>query len=105
MWVRPLCPGCDCAEQVRVARSRGNVWRVPVAAFVGFLLADLVAIEWACRKCGVRFMRRSSSRRTPRGVCLGCGYDLTGNVSGRCPECGLAVGDGHERRENVDERF
>jgi uncharacterized RDD family membrane protein YckC len=24
----------------------------------------------------------------PRGVlCTGCGYDLTGNVSGRCPEC------------------
>lgn len=24
-------------------------------------------------------------------VCVGCGYDLTGNVSARCPECGLAV--------------
>lgn len=25
----------------------------------------------------------------PRGfVCLACGYDLTGNVTGRCPECG-----------------
>ncbi len=24
----------------------------------------------------------------PRGIyCLNCGYDLTGNVSGRCPEC------------------
>lgn len=22
--------------------------------------------------------------------CVQCGYDLTGNVSGRCPECGLA---------------
>jgi hypothetical protein len=22
--------------------------------------------------------------------CLGCGYDLRGNVSGRCPECGIA---------------
>jgi uncharacterized RDD family membrane protein YckC len=28
----------------------------------------------------------------PRGIyCLGCGYDLTGNVSGVCPECGTAV--------------
>lgn len=27
-----------------------------------------------------------------RGVaCLGCGYDLTGNTSGRCPECGLEI--------------
>lgn len=27
-------------------------------------------------------------RITPRGHCQRCGYDLTGNVSGRCPECG-----------------
>jgi hypothetical protein len=24
-------------------------------------------------------------------LCRGCGYDLTGNVSGRCPECGRDV--------------
>jgi hypothetical protein len=24
----------------------------------------------------------------PEGFCQGCGYDMTGNVSGRCPECG-----------------
>jgi uncharacterized RDD family membrane protein YckC len=30
-----------------------------------------------------------------RGIrCLACGYDLTGNVSGRCPECGTAVPEG-----------
>ena len=27
-------------------------------------------------------------RRWRRGQCVGCGYDLTGNVSGVCPECG-----------------
>ena len=27
-------------------------------------------------------------RRHPRGHCQRCGYNLTGNVSGRCPECG-----------------
>lgn len=25
------------------------------------------------------------------GHCRKCGYDLTGNVSGRCPECGKAI--------------
>jgi hypothetical protein len=26
--------------------------------------------------------------REDRGECLQCGYDLTGNVTGVCPECG-----------------
>ena len=30
--------------------------------------------------------------RKPRpGHCRSCGYDLTGNTSGRCPECGATV--------------
>jgi hypothetical protein len=30
-------------------------------------------------------------RRRRKGLCLKCGYDLTGNVSGRCSECGAEV--------------
>ena len=30
-------------------------------------------------------------RRRRRGRCLECGYNLTGNVSGVCPECGVSV--------------
>ena len=30
-------------------------------------------------------------RRRRKGLCLACGYDLTGNVSGVCPECGEAI--------------
>ena len=30
-------------------------------------------------------------RRIPPGHCQKCGYDLTGNVSGVCPECGSKV--------------
>ena len=29
--------------------------------------------------------------RRKRGLCLNCGYDLTGNVSGICPECGEKI--------------
>lgn len=36
----------------------------------------------------IRYLRRKNVRS---GCCLNCGYDLTGNVSGRCPECGVAV--------------
>ena len=31
----------------------------------------------------------------PKGHCQTCGYDLTGNVSGQCPECG----EGMSRRD------
>ena len=31
------------------------------------------------------------ARRHPPGHCVQCGYNLTGNVSGRCPECGAAT--------------
>ena len=30
-------------------------------------------------------------RRFPPGHCRECGYDLTGNTSGVCSECGVAV--------------
>ena len=30
-------------------------------------------------------------RRLTRGLCVRCGYDLTGNVSGVCPECGRCI--------------
>jgi hypothetical protein len=42
--------------------------------------------------CVTTWMRRGIARvrRSSRGACLGCGYDL--RASGiRCPECGLAV--------------
>ena len=31
-------------------------------------------------------------RRPPPHCCQGCGYDLTGNTSGRCSECGAKTG-------------
>ena len=30
--------------------------------------------------------------------CRGCGYDLTANISGRCPECGTAIPPRQRRR-------
>jgi hypothetical protein len=35
--------------------------------------------------------RRRRHRRSAQGHCPACGYDLTGNVSGVCPECGKAT--------------
>lgn len=48
-------------------------------AFLWFGLAIGVLLRW-------RHIRLGQRGTHPR--CQGCGYDLTGNVTGRCPECG-----------------
>ena len=67
----------------RFARPEDFVLRLPLwsvacafaAAFIGLL--------------GTPAYRRWSRRRA--GGCAECGYSLTGNVSGVCPECGTEV--------------
>ena len=41
----------------------------------------------------IAFVRGPARRwtRRRRGLCVRCGYNLTGNVSGVCPECGRAI--------------
>ena len=39
------------------------------------------------------FSRWAKARyRSKRSTCLACGYNLTGNTSGVCPECGTTIG-------------
>lgn len=38
-----------------------------------------------------RWDRWRWQRRYPRGHCQFCGYNLTGNTSGTCPECGTTI--------------
>ena len=40
------------------------------------------------------FLRRKKHHQA--GHCQKCGYNLTGNVSGRCPECGTPVKSGNQ---------
>lgn len=46
-----------------------------------------------------KFLRaRQKSQRVKHGCCTACGYDLAGNVSGVCPECGTAI---QEKAANI----
>jgi hypothetical protein len=66
----------------------GSIWGSPTAEMVASgmwrdappnLIGAAVCLAWA--------WWRLRPRRVP-GTCRHCGYDLTGNVSGLCPECG-----------------
>ena len=56
----------------------GTTWYVDVPLWIPFLVVGLPTAV-LCRR----------DRRIPPGHCQSCGYDLTGNVSGVCPECGV----------------
>ncbi len=57
-----------------------NDWNVRIPFWVPFLLIALPTgyLFWSDHR-----------RRMRAGCCEKCGYDLTGNTTGRCPECGM----------------
>ncbi len=63
--------------------------RVMVSFFIPTVLAVLLAAYPT-----IAFIRGPLRRwrRRRRGWCVKCGYDLTGNVTGVCPECGSEIG-------------
>ena len=69
-------------------RALGLSRSLLILLYMAYVIATLSAPTW--------FMRRAIRRQirvqlTQRGIpiCIPCGYDLTGNVSGVCPECGM----------------
>ena len=67
----------------------GHISNVEVSAFLLLLISSLPLVV-AARKLVV--WTRAIFRR-PEGHCRRCGYNLTGNTSGICPECGTPVGE------------
>lgn len=67
-----------------VWRKSNTSWTVTVVAVWPFVVLPICA-------AAVAWWR--DRRRFPAGCCSACGYDLTGNVSGTCPECGQAVAE------------
>lgn len=55
------------------------------AILIGFLVSIVFAV-W--------YYRRGARKVEYPFHCRKCGYDLTGNRSGRCPECGESILDG-----------
>ncbi len=62
--------------------------RTLILGVAGWLLAVLFGVYPALVLVRDRVL---ILRRRRDGLCVKCGYDLTGNVSGRCSECGVGV--------------
>ena len=60
-----------------------NAWDLPLIALFNVMIFAFISacITWVARR----------RRPPPPGHCRKCRYDLTGNTSGVCPECGTAV--------------
>jgi len=88
-FVASLCSGCFVSF-VFVAIATFREGHVDpfflIALVVGAVYATGIALL-----IGIPFALR---RRPKPGRCRKCGYDLTGNVSGVCPECGSLINTG-----------
>ena len=65
-------------------------WALPASAphLVYVVIADLVTFAVLGLAGVVVAVLIARRRGYPRGHCRACGYNLRGNVSGVCPECG-----------------
>jgi len=63
------------------SRSMINVTRFSLPAWFLALIFGAAPLIWI-----IHWQR---SRTIPPHLCQSCGYDLTGNQSGNCPECGV----------------
>ena len=78
------CPTCRGRPKQGRAPGGTQGWFLLVAVPFVYPLALTAAASALVARARV-------ARRSRAGACKPCGHDLTGNVSGVCPECGAAA--------------
>lgn len=116
----PPLPGLSPADRADLVRRHVAEWygRHTVATYLPYLVAFVFSYRvgpalvravppwgWAAGLLGGIWLGqyvlsarmigpRVLAELRERGLCAGCGYDLTGNASGVCPECGAVAESG-----------
>jgi hypothetical protein len=100
MWYGLRGAGVLVAAAIAPVSGPAMIWESVVGNFGRqfFLIclaitlpAYLIGFAVTLRLQLARRFRRGWCERTTAGLCGACGYNLTGNASGVCPECGRAV--------------
>lgn len=104
------CPNCNLTGYHRVVWGPRNLVAIGFNAL--FVLIQIVGLVWIssgiplkrkCFRCGCTFSG-GKFRAPDFAICAYCDYDLTGNVSGRCPECGWKLSRRHRAYSRMIER-
>ncbi len=96
------CPYCHATTGSRIVRRPRNLLKMVLNGVFGLIVGEPAfpfRLEWRCSLCRGRF-QVGRARIGPLS-CRSCGYNLTGNVSGICPECGVAVNPDREAQEAI----
>jgi predicted RNA-binding Zn-ribbon protein involved in translation (DUF1610 family) len=83
----------------RASQSSLTFWpRLALNSAAGAMMALTAGLSLLRVRPHVRRLLRQQLVERAVQVCLSCGYDLTGNMSGACPECGTSCGLNRRRR-------
>ena len=82
-------PAIDVAGVVVSTEPNRHVSGAPHPKFTLVLPFWLIMLALSVAPCLAYLRRRRNRRLKASNLCRACGYDLTGNVSGVCPECGV----------------
>jgi hypothetical protein len=72
------------------SRELYTVQRLPLAKITVYYVTFPLWLPALAAAIPAALLWRAGRRRVP-GACGGCGYDLSGNTCGPCPECGKAA--------------
>lgn len=76
-------------QRVSWGAARALLWEILRSLlFVALPLAVAMTLAWIVGALDAAVERLRRPRPIPEGICIGCGYDLTGLSGAVCPECG-----------------
>lgn len=74
-------------QEATIAGMTSSVKAVGLPHWLVAGIFAVLPVQWLRRS----LKHRRARRRQAASQCVGCGYDLTGDTSGKCPECGTPV--------------